>query len=83
MTAYEIDKSRWAFILAPQLTGKAQKEYMTLANDEASSYFNIKQAILKRYDINEETSSAEISRTSQRKGRVLHGASHGSAGPST
>ena len=51
MAAYEIDKSRWAFILAPQLTGRAQKAYMALATDEASDYSAIKQAILKRYDI--------------------------------
>ena len=38
VAAYEIDQSRWAFILAPQLTGRAQKAYMALANDEASDY---------------------------------------------
>ena len=55
MAAYEIDQSRWAFILAPQLTGRAQKAYMALTNDDTSDYPTIKQAILKRYDINEET----------------------------
>ena len=50
MAAYERDGSRWAFILAPQLTGRAQKAYMALASDDAGDYYTIKQAILKRYD---------------------------------
>ena len=62
MAAYEIDQSRWAFILAPQLTKRAQKVYMALANDDASDYPTIKQAILKRCDINEERKFRERSR---------------------
>ena len=48
MAAYEVDKSRWPFILAPQLTGKAQKAYMALANEDAGNYGCIKQVILNR-----------------------------------
>ena len=55
MVAYEVDKSRWAFILAPQLTRKAQKAYMALWNEEAGNYECIKRAILKRYDVSEES----------------------------
>ena len=40
MVVYGVDKSRWAFILAPQLTGKAQKAYMALEND----YIRVHQA---------------------------------------
>ena len=68
MAAYEIDKSRWAFILAPQLTGRAQKAYMALATDEASDYSAIKQAILKRYDISEETHRRKFRERSRGKG---------------
>ena len=55
MAAYEIEKSRWAFILAPQLSGRAQKAYMAIAPDESGDYHLIKKAILKRYDISEES----------------------------
>ena len=68
MAAYEIDQSRWAFILAPQLTGRAQKAYMALAIDNASDYPTIKQAILKRYDINEETHRRKFRERSREKG---------------
>ena len=37
MIAYGVDKSRWAFILAPQLTGKAQKAYMALGASSGRS----------------------------------------------
>ena len=68
MTAYEIDQSRWAFILAPHLTGRAQKAYMALANDDANDYYALKQAILKRYDINEETHRRKFRERSHGKG---------------
>ena len=55
MVAYEIEKTRWAFILAPHLTGKAQKAYMAMAAEDVVHYHLIKEAILKRYDISEET----------------------------
>ena len=35
MTAYEVDRARWAFKLAPQLTGKAQQAYAAMAAEEA------------------------------------------------
>ena len=36
MEAYEIDKSRWAFKLAPYLSGKAQQAYTSLSAEEAA-----------------------------------------------
>ena len=48
MVAYEVDKSRWAYILAPHLTGKAQKAYMAIAADEAGDYALIRRACLTR-----------------------------------
>ena len=55
MAAYDIDTSRWAFLLAPKLSGKAQQAYMAIDTAEAADYTAIKKAILKRYDVNEES----------------------------
>ena len=55
MAAYNIDNSKWAYKLAPQLTGKAQQAYAALDPTEAQSYVSVKAAILRRYNINEET----------------------------
>ena len=55
MKAYEINKAKWTFRLAPQLTGKAQQAYAALSTDEADNYEALKKAILRRYNIYEET----------------------------
>ena len=55
MEAYEIDKSRWAFKLAPYLSGKAQQAYASLSTEEAAQYDSVKEAVFYRYDIKEET----------------------------
>ena len=55
MKAYEIKESRWAFKLAPQLTGRAQQAYAALEPADAECYATVKAAILRRYNINEET----------------------------
>ena len=55
MAAYEKPRSRWAFKLAPQLTGKAQRSYAALPADRAGDYIELREAILLRYNINEET----------------------------
>ena len=51
MGVFGIEKNRWAFKLAPQLTRKAQKAFEV----EASDYDQLKKAILKRYNISGET----------------------------
>ena len=48
MAAYEVPTSRWAFQLAPQLSGKAQQAYAALSGDAASDYKQIKEAIVCR-----------------------------------
>ena len=53
--AYEVPTSRWAFQLAPELSGKAQQAYAALSGEAASDYKQIKEAILRRYDVNAET----------------------------
>ena len=55
MGAYEIKKTKLAFRLAPQLTGKAQQAYAGMASADAGKYDELKAAILRCYDINEET----------------------------
>ena len=55
MQAYEIAPARWSYKLAPQLTGKAQQAYAALGADEAKTYGTVKTAILRRYNINDET----------------------------
>eukprot|EP00731_Ephydatia_muelleri_P014661 Em0008g381a len=55
MRAYEVKEERWAVKLAPQLTGKAQQAYAAMKTEDAGRYEKLKEAILRRYDISEET----------------------------
>ena len=55
MAAYEVKKDKWAFKLAPQLVGKAQQAYAGLSVTDASDYDQLKSALLRRYDIIEES----------------------------
>ena len=50
-----VHEDLWTLRLAPQLTGKAQQAYAALNVADASQYGKVKEAILRRYDINEET----------------------------
>eukprot|EP00731_Ephydatia_muelleri_P000168 Em0001g168a len=55
MEAYEIEKSRWAFKLAPYLSGKAQQAYASLSAEDAAKYESVKMAVFHCYNIKEET----------------------------
>ena len=55
MRAYEVKEERWAVKLAPQLTGKAQLAYAAMSTEQAGDYEALKEAILRQYDISEET----------------------------
>ncbi|KAL5497079.1 hypothetical protein EMCRGX_G013478 [Ephydatia muelleri] len=55
MEAYEIDKNRWTFKLAPYLSGRAQEVYGSLAAETVADYEQVKEAILVRYGVREET----------------------------
>ena len=55
MMAFEVKKERWAFKLALSLSGKAQKAYSALPAEEAGDYKLLKEAILRRYDITDES----------------------------
>ena len=55
MAAYDVPENRWVFKLAPQLSGKAQQAYAALSGEAAADYSQVKEAILRRYGVNEET----------------------------
>ncbi len=55
VAAQEIPELRWLFMLAPQLTGKVQQAYAVMSSTNAADYQGLKEAILQRYDINNET----------------------------
>ena len=68
MQVYEVEEDRWAFKLAPQLTGKAQQAYASLKEEDARNYAEVKAAILRRYDINEETYRQRFRATRRKDG---------------
>ena len=55
MSAYEVKREHWVFKLAPNLVGKAQQAYAALSAVDASDYGKLKEAILQRFDITEES----------------------------
>ena len=55
MMAYKVKRECWAFKLAPNLVGKAQQAYAGLSTADASDYDKLKEAILQRHDITEES----------------------------
>ena len=55
MLAYKVKKDKWAFKLAAHLVGKAQEAYAALSIEDARSYEKVKEAILQRFDITEES----------------------------
>ena len=55
MQVHAEEEARWAFRLAPQLTGKAQQAYAAMSAEDATDYQQVKMAILRRYNISEET----------------------------
>ena len=54
MPAHKIRRDQWPYCLVLQLTGKAQLAFAALLSIEARDYNTIKEAILARYNINEE-----------------------------
>ena len=51
----DIAEETWTLRLAPQLTGKAQQAYAAISAEDAAVNHNVKEAILRRYDISPET----------------------------
>ena len=55
MAAYGVDRSQWVYRLAPHLTGKAQQAYAATSAKDASTYEEVKAAVLRWYGISTET----------------------------
>ena len=68
MTVSGVRRDRWAYLLAPQLTGRAQKAFAAMGEVEAGDYDALKTAILKRYNINEETYRLQLRSISKQSG---------------
>ena len=71
MRAYEVKEERWAVKLAPQLTGKAQQAYAAMKTEDAGRYEKLKEAILRRYDISEETYRQRFRESSKKEGESV------------
>ena len=50
-----VDEDLWTLRLAPQMTGKVQQAYAALNVADAIQYGTVKEAILRRYNVSEET----------------------------
>ena len=55
MVAYEVKREKWVFKLAAHLVGKAQEAYAALSLEESRDYERVKGAILRRFDITEDS----------------------------
>ena len=55
MEGYGVNRARWSYRLASNLTGKVQQAFVALPATEVGDYNQFKAAILKRYDVNQET----------------------------
>ena len=50
-----VEKSKWAIMLAPKLTGKAMKAYAALNMEQSKEYEIVKKVVLEKYEVNGET----------------------------
>ena len=55
METYKVERTYWVAQLAPLLRGMAQKAYMAVPRESSNDYQEVKEAILRRYDIGEDT----------------------------
>ena len=61
----------WAFKLAPQLSGRAQQAYAALDPSVAECNATVKAAILRRYNINDETYRQRFRSLCYKPGKTL------------
>ena len=52
--AYRWSRQEWAVLLVPYLSGRARSAYVAMDQHEAMDYDRVKEAILKKFEINEE-----------------------------
>ena len=55
MQAFKVEKEQWVYKLVPQLTRKAQQTFAMMEMTDAGDYDHVKAAILRSYNIIEET----------------------------
>ena len=72
MAAYGVNRPQCVYRLAPHLTGKAQQAYAAMPTEDASTYDEVKAAVLRRYDISTETYCQRF-----REARLKEGETHG------
>ena len=70
MVAHEVPRRRWTFKLAPQLSGKAQQAYAAMDADKSNDYDKLKEAILLRYDIDQESYRQQFRATKRKDGET-------------
>ena len=67
MAAHEVDKEKWAFKLAPNLSDKAQLAYVTMDSEDAKDYRQVKETILLRFNINNTETYRQRFRTTKKQ----------------
>ena len=67
MAAHKVDKEKWAFKLAPNLSGKAQPAYAAMNSDDVKDCEQVKETILLCYNINVETYRQRFSTTKKQE----------------
>ena len=72
IAAYGVDRSQCVYRLAPHLTGKAQQAYAAMPTEDASTYDEVKAAVLRRYNISTETYCQRL-----QEARLKEGETHG------
>ena len=55
MTIGRVPEETWTLRLAPLLSGKALQAYAAVPTADAADYKKVKKAIMRRYDISEES----------------------------
>ena len=71
MAGYSIEKRKWSYRLAPNLTGRAQQAFAALPSADAGDYDKLRAAILARYNVNQETYRQRF-RSSKRRSEESH-----------
>ena len=68
MEVEEADEAKWAFRLATQHTGRAQQAYTAMRSADTQDYRMVKEAILRCYNISEETNRHRFRSTRRKDG---------------
>ena len=72
ISVYVVPEERWVFKLTPQLTGKAQQALAALGADEAVDYQRVHEAVLRRYNISEESYRRQFGTARKERSESFH-----------